>query len=75
MLYISHGLLAGVASAYLADGRARAKAFSALAADSVFGSGMSCCAECFEGFRPILYGHRIGCFHCLALGFRAQPFA
>lgn len=35
--------------------------------------GLRLDAECFEGFRTILYGHRIGCFHRLAPGFRAQP--
>jgi hypothetical protein len=37
------------------------------------GRGITPCAECFEGFRPTLYGDRIDRFHRLALGFRAQP--
>ena len=41
---------------------------------TIANAGLRPCAECFEGFRPTLYGHRIGCFHCLALGFRTQPF-
>jgi len=33
------------------------------------------CAECFEAFRPTLYGHRIDCFHRLAPGCHARPSA
>lgn len=38
---------------------------------TIANAGLKLCTECFEGFRPTLYGHRIGCFHRLALGFRA----
>ena len=41
---------------------------------TIANAGLRPCAECFEGFGPTLYGHRIGCFHRLALGFRTQPF-
>ena len=41
---------------------------------TISNAGLKLCAESFEGFRPTLYGHRMGCFHRLAPGFRAQPF-
>ncbi len=40
---------------------------------AIFNAGMTLAQKCFEGFRPNLYGHQIGYFTRLALGFRAQP--